>query len=59
MIEATDDKARLSDMLDKIIPDDSNNPYDMKDIINEIVDHGNFLKFLNIGQRISLLDLQD
>ena len=44
MIEATDDKARLSDMLDKIIPDDSNNPYDMKDIINEIVDHGNFFE---------------
>ena len=31
-------------MLDKIIPDDSNNPYDMKDIINEIVDHGNFFE---------------
>jgi acetyl-CoA carboxylase carboxyltransferase component len=42
--EPTDDKARCSDRLDNIIPDDSKEAYDMFEIIREIVDHGEFLE---------------
>ncbi len=42
--EVTDDKARCSDKLDEIIPDDSKEPYDMFQIIAEVVDHSEFLE---------------
>jgi acetyl-CoA carboxylase carboxyltransferase component len=44
--EPTDDKARCSDKLDNIIPDDSKEAYDMFEVIEEIVDHGDFLEIL-------------
>jgi acetyl-CoA carboxylase carboxyltransferase component len=43
-VEPTDDKARLSDVLNTIIPDDPKLPYDMHKVIDEIVDHGEFLE---------------
>jgi len=40
----TDDINREDDHLDKIVPDDPNKPYDMKDIIETVVDNGNFFE---------------
>ncbi|MHA2098972.1 MAG: acyl-CoA carboxylase subunit beta [Candidatus Kariarchaeaceae archaeon] len=42
VLEASDDKARTSLSLNTIIPDDSKAAYDMYDIIQEVVDHGEF-----------------
>lgn len=46
-IEATDDKERCSDKLNSIIPDDSKTAYDMREVIYEIVDHGDFMEVFN------------
>jgi methylmalonyl-CoA decarboxylase subunit alpha len=35
---------RLDDMLNEIIPDNPNKPYDVKDVIHTIVDNGEFLE---------------
>ena len=43
-MKPTDDKARMSEKLNSIIPDDSKVPYDMKEVIREVVDHGEFLE---------------
>ncbi len=43
-IDPTDDKARMSDFLNTIIPDDSKQAYDMKGIIREILDHRDFFE---------------
>jgi acetyl-CoA carboxylase carboxyltransferase component len=40
----SDDPLRTDDMLNNIIPDNANKPYDMKDIINKIVDDGHFFE---------------
>jgi propionyl-CoA carboxylase beta chain len=37
---STDDPNRIVPSLDQLVPDDPNLPYDMKDIICEILDHG-------------------
>lgn len=37
-----DDPSRMDDSLDTVIPDNSNMPYDMKDIIHSLVDDGEF-----------------
>jgi acetyl-CoA carboxylase carboxyltransferase component len=44
MVECTDPIDRLEDTLNSIIPDNPNMPYDMKDIIYSVVDHGEFLE---------------
>jgi len=42
---ASDDPADREDIaLDSIVPDASNQPYDIKDVIHRIVDHGDFLE---------------
>jgi acetyl-CoA carboxylase carboxyltransferase component len=38
----TDDPERRSDQLTRIIPDSPREPYDMKDVIKEVVDEGDF-----------------
>lgn len=40
----TDDLNRIPEALDDIIPDGANKPYDMKKIIEQVVDHGDFLE---------------
>lgn len=45
-VNPTDDKERCSEKLDSIIPDDPKAAYDMYDVIDEIVDHGQFLEIL-------------
>ncbi|GHO43750.1 methylmalonyl-CoA carboxyltransferase [Ktedonospora formicarum] len=43
-IEASDSPTRVDEVLDGIIPDNSNKPYDMKTIIKHIVDEENFFE---------------
>jgi len=42
--EPDDDPERESELLASIIPASPNKPYDMKDIVHEVVDHGEFLE---------------
>ncbi|MGL4913393.1 MAG: acyl-CoA carboxylase subunit beta, partial [Romboutsia sp.] len=42
LLESEDDPNRLNSILNDIIPDGSNKPYDMKEIIYEIVDDADF-----------------
>ncbi len=44
LVDCTDPIDRLEDSLNSIIPDNPNQPYDMKDIIHGIVDKGEFLE---------------
>ena len=43
-VECTDPISRLDDVLNSIVPDNPNKPYDMKEIIASIVDNGEFLE---------------
>ena len=43
-IEPQDDPNRISEKLNKIVPQDPNKPYDMKQVIKEIVDGGEYLE---------------
>ncbi len=43
-IEATDDANRTDEALAKIIPDDPDKPYDVKEIICRVMDNGDFLE---------------
>lgn len=36
----TDNPSRIVPSLDQLVPDDPNMPYDMKDIVREVLDHG-------------------
>ena len=44
MIDCTDPIDRMDDVLNEIIPDNPNMPYDMKDVIYSIVDDAEFLE---------------
>lgn len=46
LVDSTDDVNRLAAELNAIIPDDSNKPYDMKQVITAVVDNGDFLEVL-------------
>ena len=41
-VASTDDPLRMDEALNEIIPDDPNKPYDIKEVINMIVDNGQF-----------------
>lgn len=43
-VSPTDDPTRLIDALDTFIPDSSNTPYDMRDVVRHIVDDGEFFE---------------
>ncbi len=42
--EPQDDPRRVCTKLDSIVPEDPNKPYDMKDVITEVLDDGDFLE---------------
>ena len=42
VVETGDNPQRADESLNSVIPDDSNHPYDMKDVIKSIVDNGEF-----------------
>jgi len=44
MVECTDPLDREDDELNQIVPDNPNQPYDIKDIINHVVDVGSFFE---------------
>ncbi len=44
LVENFDPIDRLEDSLNSIVPDNPNQPYDMKDVIHAIVDNGEFLE---------------
>lgn len=41
---STDPRDRLVPSVDRLVPDDPNTPYDMKDVIREVVDHGDMFE---------------
>ena len=43
-IEPTDDAERMDEELNRIIPDNANQPYEMKEVIHRIVDRDSFLE---------------
>jgi propionyl-CoA carboxylase beta chain len=43
-IEPTDDPLREDPSLDTLVPENPNKPYDMKEIVTRVVDHGRFLE---------------
>ncbi|MBI2887473.1 MAG: methylmalonyl-CoA carboxyltransferase [Chloroflexi bacterium] len=43
-LEPTDDPDREAEDLPVIVPDDPNRPYDMKEVVQRIVDHGDFME---------------
>jgi methylmalonyl-CoA decarboxylase subunit alpha len=43
-IDSTDPIDRRDDALNEIIPESSNQPYDVKDVIHSIIDHGEFME---------------
>jgi len=43
-VVTTDDPLRADEALNSIVPDDPSKPYDMKDVINKIVDNGQFFE---------------
>jgi len=44
--KATDPPDRLVPEVERLVPDDPNTPYDMKDIIRQIVDHGDIFEIM-------------
>src|SRR3989440_13053058 len=43
-VEPTDDPDRMDEELDRIVPDNPNKPYDMRDVVHLIVDDGEFFE---------------
>jgi len=43
-LEPTDDPARMDDALNTLVPEEPTKPYDMREVIRRIVDHGEFLE---------------
>ncbi|MAG33083.1 MAG: methylmalonyl-CoA carboxyltransferase [Deltaproteobacteria bacterium] len=43
-IEPSDDPDRMDKDLDSIVPENPNKPYDIKDVITRVVDHGRFFE---------------
>ncbi len=51
--ECTDDLNRISEKLTSIVPEDGNKPYDIRDIIGEVVDDGEFMEmFKDFAQNL-------
>ncbi len=45
-VECTDPEDRMDEELNYIIPENPNKPYDIKDVITRIVDHGDFFEIM-------------
>jgi len=51
--DATDPADRLVPSVERLVPDDPNSPYDMIDVIREVVDHGDIFEIMpNYAQNI-------
>ncbi len=52
-VETDDDPNRMDDELNAVIPDNPNHPYDMKEVINRIIDNSDFFEVAaNYAQNI-------
>lgn len=49
--EATDPADRLVPEVERLVPDDPNTPYDMKDVIRTVVDHGDIFEIMPVSVR--------
>jgi len=45
-VECTDPEDRMDQELNTIVPDNPNKPYDIKDVITRVVDHGDFFELM-------------
>jgi acetyl-CoA carboxylase carboxyltransferase component len=43
-IAPSDDPTRRDELLDRVVPEDSSEPYDMRQVISSVFDHGSFLE---------------
>src|SRR5689334_5585443 len=43
-VQPTDDPMRMDEALDHVVPDSSNKPYDMRDVVRLVVDDGEFFE---------------
>src|SRR6201989_3125079 len=43
-VQPSDDPARMDEELDRIVPDNPNKPYDIRDVVRYVVDAGEFLE---------------
>src|SRR5881296_2836054 len=43
-VQPTDDALRMDEELDKVVPDNPNKPYDMRDVVSYVVDDGEFFE---------------
>src|SRR5918997_1315309 len=43
-LETGDDPDRMDEALDSVVPDNPNKPYDMRDVVNLVVDNGEFFE---------------
>ncbi|MEX6429506.1 MAG: acyl-CoA carboxylase subunit beta [Ferrimicrobium sp.] len=46
-ITPTDDPNRSNDALRTIVPENSNQPYEMRDVIREVLDHGEYFEYFS------------
>ena len=46
--KSTDPANRLVPEVERLVPDDPNTPYDMKDVIRQIVDHGDIFEIMPV-----------
>ena len=46
VVECTDPEDRMDEELNEIVPENPNKPYDIKDVITRIVDHGDFFEIM-------------
>ena len=56
----TDPGDRLVPEIERLVPDDPNTPYDMKDVIRRVVDHGEMFEIMPVRRRqmaIMLIEL--
>jgi acetyl-CoA carboxylase carboxyltransferase component len=51
--EMPEPQKEIEEKLRDVVPDDANKPYDVKDVINLLIDKGSFLKYLNYLRKIS------
>ncbi len=46
-IEPSDDPDRMNEALRTIVPPNSNQPYEMRDVIREVLDHGEYMEYFS------------
>ena len=50
----TDPGDRLVPEIERLVPDDPNTPYDMKDVIRRVVDHGEMFEIMPVRKLLQM-----